>query len=191
MRRRDFISLLSGMVVAWPRAVMAQGAANRPLVAVLVPGTAVSDLFGLDGLRAGLRDLGYVEGKNIVLEYRWAEGSYDRLPELAAELVRLKPDALVSFGTPATLALKQATTKIPIVMGSVGDPVGSGIVVSVAHPGRNITGLSILGFELYGKRLQLLKDALPQIRHVAFLFNPANPVFRSVLKGGRGRDDHC
>jgi ABC-type uncharacterized transport system substrate-binding protein len=136
----------------------------------------------LEGLRAGLRDLGYVEGKNIVIEYRSAEGNYDRLPELAAELVRLKPDVLVTSATPGTLAAKQATTTIPIVMVDVGDPVGSGIVASFAHPGGNITGLTDLGLELYGKRLELLKDAFPQIRQVAFLFNPANLSYRSTLK---------
>jgi putative ABC transport system substrate-binding protein len=184
MRRREFISLLSGMVVAWPRAVMAQGAANRPLVAVLIPGTAVNYTYArsLEGLRAWLRDLGYVEGKNIVIEYRSAERNYDRLPELAAELVRLKPDVLVTSATPATLAAKQATTTIPIVMVDVGDPVGSGIVASFPHPGGNITGLTDLSLELYGKRLELLKNAFPQIRHVAFLFNPANPSYRSLLK---------
>ena len=184
MRRREFISLLSGMVVAGPRAVMAQGAANRPLIAVLVPGKAVNYTYArsLEGLRVGLRDLGYVEGKNIVIEYRSAEGNYDRLPELAAELVRLKPDVLVTSATPATLAAKQATTTIPIVMVYVGDPVGSGIVASFAHPGGNITGLTDLSVELYGKRLELLKDTFPQIRLVAFLFNPANLSYRSALK---------
>jgi len=184
MRRREFISLLSGMVVACPRAVLAQGAANRPLVAVLVPGTAVNYTYArsLEGLRAWLRDLGYVEGKNIVIEYRSAEGNYDRLPELAAELVRLKPDVLVTSTTPATLAAKQTTTTIPIVMVDVGDPVGSGIVASFAHPGGNITGLTYLGLELYGKRLELLKNAFPQIRHVAFLFNPANLSYRTIFK---------
>jgi putative tryptophan/tyrosine transport system substrate-binding protein len=101
---------------------------------------------------------------------------------LAAELVRLKPDVLVTSATPATLAAKQATTTIPIVMVDVGDPVGSGIVASFAHPGGNITGLSDLSSELYGKRLELLKDAFPQFRHVAFLFNPANLSYRSTLK---------
>ena len=184
MRRREFISLLSGMVVAWPRAVMAQGAANRPLVAVLIPGTAVNYTYArsLEGLRTGLRDLGYVEGKNIVIEYRSAEGNYDRLPELAAELVRLKPDVLVTFATPATLAAKQATTTIPIVMVMVGDPVGSGIVASFAHPGGNITGLTDLSVELYGKRLEVLKDTFPQIRRVAFLHNPANLSYRTAFK---------
>jgi putative tryptophan/tyrosine transport system substrate-binding protein len=128
----------------------------------------------------GLRDLGYVEGKNIVIEYRSAEGNYDRLPELAAELVRLKPDVLVTSATPATLAAKQATTTIPIVMVDVGDPVGSGIVASFAHPGRNITELTDLGLERYGKRLELLKGAFPQIRHIAFLFNPANLSYTAL-----------
>jgi putative ABC transport system substrate-binding protein len=162
---------------------MAQGAVNRPLVAILVSDTAANYASRHKALREGLRDLGYVEGKNIVIEYRSAEGNYDRLPDLAAELVRLKANVIVTSGTPATLAAKRATTTIPIVMVDVADPTMSGIVASVAHPGGNITGLSILGLELYGKRLELLKDAFPQIRQVAFLFNPANPVYRSVLKG--------
>src|SRR5262245_15084257 len=172
------------MVVAWPRAVMAQGAANRPLVAVLVPGTAVKYTYArsLEGLRVGLRDLGYVEGKNVVIEYRSAEGNYDRLPELADELVRLKPDVLVTSATPASLAAKQATTTIPIVIVDVSDPVGSGIVASFARPGGNITGLTDLGSELYGKRLELLKDTFPQVRHFAFLFNPANLSYRMTFK---------
>ena len=184
MRRREFFSIVAGAVIARRRGVMAQGAVRRPLVAVLIPGTAVNYTYArsLEGLRAGLRDLGYVEGKNIVIEYRSAERNYDRLPELAAELVRLKPDVLVTSATPATLAAKQATTTIPIVMIDVGDPVGSGIVASFAHPGGNITGLTDLGLELYGKRLELLKNAFPQIRHVAFLFNPANFSYRTTLK---------
>ena len=172
------------MVVAWAGPVLAQRAANRPLVAVLSPGAAAKYTYArsLEGLRVGLRDLGYVEGKNVVIEYRSAEGNYDRLAELAAELLRLKPDVLVTSATPATLAAKQATTTIPIVMVDVGDPIGSGIVTSFARPGGNITGLTDLSVELYGKRLELLKETFPQIPHVAFLFNPANLSYRTALK---------
>ena len=171
MRRREFISLLSGMVVAWPRAVMAQGAANRPLVAVLVAGTAVNYTFArsLEGLRVGLRDLGYVEGKNIVIEYRSAEGNYDRLPELAAELVRPKPDVLVTSATPATLAAKQATSAIPIVTANGPDPVELGLAESLARPGGNVTGLTSISSELSAKRLGLLKELIPHVSRMAAL----------------------
>jgi putative ABC transport system substrate-binding protein len=181
MRRREFIGSLIGTAVAWPLTVRAQQA-KIPVIGYLSPGSPEFGIGLLTAFRRGLNETGYVEGKNIVIEYRSAEGNYDRLPELAAELVRLKPDVLVTSATPATLAAKQATTTIPIVMIDVGDPVGSGIVASFAHPGGNITGLSDLSLELYGKRLELLKNAFPQIRHVAFLFNPANLSYRTIFK---------
>src|SRR5712691_7146508 len=124
----------------------------------------------------GMRALGYVEGQNLVLEYRGAVGHYERLPALAAELVQLKADVIVTQGTPAALAAKDATTTIPIVMVGVGDPVGSGLVASLARPGGNITGLSLLGPELVGKQLEFLKDVLPTVSRVAVLWNPANPA---------------
>src|SRR5712691_7496139 len=124
----------------------------------------------------GMRALGYVEGQNLVLEYRAAAGHYERFPALAAELVQLKPDVIVTQGTPAALAAKDATTTIPIVMVGVGDPVGSGLVASLARPGGNITGLSLLGPELVGKQLEFLKDVLPTVSRVAVLWNPANPA---------------
>ena len=131
-----------------------------------------------EAFRAGLHDLGYVVGKNLVIEYRWAEGKYARLPDLAGDLAGLKVDVLVAHSTPGARAAKQATTTIPIVMLGVGDAVASGLVSSLARPGGNITGLTILSPELYGKRLELLKDALPRIRRIAFLMNPDNPAYR-------------
>ena len=130
----------------------------------------------VDAFRAGLRDLGYVEGKNIVIEFRFAEGQYDRLPELAAELVRLKVDVIVTHSVPGALAAKQATATnpIPVVMTNVGDAVGSGIVASLARPGGNITGDTFFVTELVAKRLELLKDAIPRVRRVAVLANPDN-----------------
>jgi putative ABC transport system substrate-binding protein len=123
-----------------------------------------------------MRALGYVEGQNLVLEYRGAEGQHERFPDFAAELVRLKVDVIVTQGTPAALAAKHATTTIPIVMVGVGDPVGSGLVASLARPGGNITGLSVLAPELVGKQLEFLKDVLPTVSRVALLWNPANPA---------------
>ena len=124
----------------------------------------------------GMRELGYVEGQHFVLEYRGAEGQYERLPDLAAELVRLKVDVIVTYGTPPSVAAKDATTTIPIVMMSVGEPVGSGLVASLARPAGNVTGVSTLSPDLGGKQLEFLKDVLPTISRVALLWNPANPA---------------
>ncbi|MBI4608779.1 MAG: ABC transporter substrate-binding protein [Candidatus Rokubacteria bacterium] len=130
----------------------------------------------IEAFREGLREFGYIEGQNIAFEYRYAEGRVERLAELAAELVRLKVDVIVSNGTPATRAAKQATSTIPIVMVGVGlDPVEIGLVASLARPGGNVTGVAALGTELWGKRLELLKETFPRISRVAVLWNPTNP----------------
>jgi putative ABC transport system substrate-binding protein len=129
----------------------------------------------VEALRQGLRDLGYVEGKNLAIEYRWAEGKYDRLPDLAAELVRLKVDLIVTHGTPGTLAAKRATTTIPIVMVISGDAVATGLVTSIARPGGNVTGSTFFFPELNAKRLELLKEALPRATLIAAFGNPDNP----------------
>jgi putative tryptophan/tyrosine transport system substrate-binding protein len=130
----------------------------------------------MEAFLEGMRTLGYVEGQNFVMEYRYAAGQYERLPALAAELVRLKVDVLMVVSTPAALALKNATTTIPIVMTGVGDPVGSGLVASLARPGGNVTGLVALSTELAGKQLEFLKDVLPTVSRVALLWNPTNPA---------------
>src|SRR5947207_1099753 len=130
----------------------------------------------VEALRSGLRELGYIEGKNIAMEFRWAGGDYERLPGLAEELVRLKSDILVTYATPGALAAKKATQTIPIVLASVGDPVSTGVVSNLARPGTNITGLSIFTPDEVAKRLELLKDAFPHIRRVAVLLNYANPL---------------
>jgi putative tryptophan/tyrosine transport system substrate-binding protein len=130
----------------------------------------------------GMRTLGYVEGQNFVLEYRGAEGQFEGFPDLAAELVRLKVDVIVAQGTPAALAAKHATTMIPVVMVGVGDPVGSGLVASLARPGGNITGLSNLSPELVGKQLEFLKDVRPTVSRVAVLWNPANPAHALLVR---------
>ena len=130
----------------------------------------------------GMRALGYVEGQNLVIEYRGAEGQHERFPALAAELVRLKVDVLLAVTTPAALAAKQATTTIPIVMMGVGDPVGSGLVASLARPGGNVTGLTSLSSELVGKQLEFLKDVRPTVSRVAVLWNPANPASHLMVR---------
>ena len=130
----------------------------------------------------GMRALGYVEGQNLVMEYRYAEGQYERFPALAAELVQLQPEVIVAQGTPAALAAKDATTTIPIVMVGVGDPVGSGLVASLARPGGNVTGLASLSSDLVGKQLEFLKDVLPTVSRVAVLWNPANPVAALLVR---------
>ena len=136
----------------------------------------------VEAFRQQLRDLGYIEGQHIAIEYRWAEGRDDRLPDLAAELVRLDPVVIVTTGTPGTLAAKQATKTIPIVMASSADPVRSGLVASLARPGGNVTGFTILGPELEGKRMELLKRAVPRLSRVAVLWIPANPGIAFYLE---------
>src|SRR6185436_12426523 len=135
----------------------------------------------LEALRAGLRELGYVEGQNLVIEFRWAQGKYDRLPELAAELVRLKPDVLVTHGVPGTLAAKQATDSIPIVIGVVGEAIAIGAVEGLARPGGNVTGSSFFVPELNAKRLEVLKEAFPRLSRVGVLLKRGNAVNVHVL----------
>ena len=130
----------------------------------------------IEGFRKGLRDLGYVEGTNITVEYRWAEGRYERLAGLAAELVRSKVDLIVTHGTPGSLAAKHATTTIPIVMASIGDPVVTGVIASVARPGGNITGQTFFNPELRAKRIELLKEVMPRLSQVAVILNMDNPA---------------
>jgi putative tryptophan/tyrosine transport system substrate-binding protein len=159
-------------------------------IAFLATASGQSQAYQVDALRAGLHDLGYLEGKNIVIEYRWAEGKYDRLPDLAAELVRLKVDVIVTGGTQSTQAAMKATTTIPIVMVGTGDPLRSGLVASLARPGGNVTGSTQLGAEVAGKRLQILKDIVPNVSRVAFLWNRANvshmPYFNELQAAARG-----
>src|SRR4030095_4591408 len=135
--------------------------------------------------REGLRDLGYVDGRNILIEYRWAEGSYERFPSLIAELLAMKVDVIVTAGTPAALAVKKATASIPLVMVAVGDPVGTGLVASLRRPGGNATGLTSIAPELEGKRLELLKEVLPKVSRIAVLWNPSNAYQRGNEKQGQ------
>jgi putative ABC transport system substrate-binding protein len=169
------IVTLALAVLAAPLGAAAQERANVARIGVLGLQTASSYAPFVEAFKQGLRELGYVEGQNIAIEYRWAEGRYERLPGLAAELVRLRVDVLVTHGTPGTRAAQQATTTIPIVMAAVGDAVATGLVASLARPGGNTTGSSFFSPELYAKRLELLKEAVPRIRRAAALTNPANP----------------
>jgi len=161
-------------------AFAAQQPPKIPRIGVLRPG-APPDA-SVEAFRQGLRDLGYVEGKNIAFEYRWAEGKLDRLPDLAADLVRAKVDLIVTSTTPAIQAAKNATTTIPIVFAAAGDPVATGLVAGLARPGGNITGLSLLSAELSGKRLELLKETVPGISRVAVLWNTASVAMALTVK---------
>ena len=174
--RRRFVSGLMTGVWLTPLAVGAQPAGKVPRIGWLAFGSPLGALQNLDVFRRGLRELGWIEGQNLVIEYRLAEGKAERYPDLAAELVRLRVDVIVtSSGEPAILAAKRATTTIPIVMAISADPVGTGLVASLARPGGNVTGLSILAPEVAGKRLQLLKEAVPRASRVAVLWNAAYP----------------
>ena len=176
MDRRALLASAGGALLASPLAALAQQPGKVPRIGLLNVPSASRSENDVEALRAGLRDLGYVEGRNIVIESRWAEGKNDRLPDLAAELVRLKVDILVTPGTQATLAAKRATTTIPIVMLNTGDAVATGLVASLAQPGGNVTGSTVLSPELMAKRLELLKEALPRARRVTALLNPNNPA---------------
>jgi putative tryptophan/tyrosine transport system substrate-binding protein len=174
MSKKVICLALSAILLALVLPTQAQQPKKVPRIGILSPLSSSADDL-LDAFRQGLRELGYVEGRNIVIEYRSAEGRNDRLPELAAELVRLKVDVLVTTGPAAVGAGKQATSTIPIVMGAVGDAVDFGFVASLARPGGNITGMSWLGPELNAKRLELLKEVFPKVVRVAVLWDPATP----------------
>jgi putative tryptophan/tyrosine transport system substrate-binding protein len=175
MKRREFIALLGGAAATWPLAARAQRPA-KPVIGFLGPASPSTFASRIEAFRLGLRDFGYVEGTNITVEYRWADGRYERLPELAAELVRSNVDLIVTHGTPGSLAAKRATTTIPIVMANIGDPVATGVVASIARPGGNITGHTFFNPELRAKRVELLKEVMPRITHVAVVLNPDNPA---------------
>jgi putative ABC transport system substrate-binding protein len=182
MRRRDVLSLLGGAAVSWPITARAQQLGKVPRIGYLSPGSASpGPLAYHDEFRRGLRELGYVEGRNIVIEYRFANGKFDRLAPLAAELVQLDVDLIVSVVTQASLAAKNATTTIPIVFVSVGDPVGAGLVASLARPGANVTGNSAMTTEVVGKSLGLLKQTVPKVSPMAVLWNPDNVIYQGQI----------
>jgi len=167
-------------ILAAPLTAESQPPARVPRIGYLESGSPGTPL--VEAFREGLGDLGWIDGQNIAVEVRAAEGKYDRLPELAAELVRLKVDVIFASSTPAALAAKQATTMIPIVIARVADPVGSGLVSSLARPGGNITGWTHQGIELRVKYLDLLKEAVPDATRIGVLWNPGNPIHGSSLK---------
>ena len=185
MERRRFIEVIAGCLLAAPLRADAQPAAKVPRIGFLGNSTAALEANLVGPFREGLRELGYVEGRNILIEYRWAEGKNERLPALIAELIALKVDVIVTAGTPAALAVKKATTSIPLVMAAVGDPIGVGLVASLARPGGNVTGLSAIAPELEGKRLELLREVVPRLSHIAVLWNPDNPFQPGSLKEAR------
>ena len=178
MRRRDFVRIVASSATVWPLVARAQQSRIARIGALYI-GTADADSFKKE-LREGLRELGYVEGQNIAFEFRSAEGKLDRLPGLAAELVRLKVDVIVALYVPCALAAKQATRDIPIVI-IAGDPVETGIVPSLARPGGNITGVSLMAVASHGKSVELFRDMLPSARRVGVLGHSTNPVFAKAM----------
>src|SRR5713226_10655887 len=182
--KRPVTAMLLVFLVAPLAAATAQSPDKVPRVGYLNPGSASDPLRQrrLEAFRQGLRELGYVEGQNIALEPRWAEGKYDRYPALAADLVRLKVHVIVAIGGAATKATKQVTSTIPIVMSLVTEPVESGLVASLARPGANVTGTSMMAADLVGKQFEVLKQAMPEVSRVALLWNPANPGGAAQLR---------
>jgi putative ABC transport system substrate-binding protein len=175
MKRREFITLIGG-AAAWPLAARAQQVGKLPTIGVLGAATPSTMSSRLAAFVQRLRELGWIENRNVAIEYRWAELRSERYDEIAAEFTRLKVDVIVTSGTPAVIAIKQATAVIPIIFVTVADPVGSGLVASLARPGGNVTGLSLQSPDIAGKRLALLREVVPNLRRVAFMGNVDNPV---------------
>jgi putative ABC transport system substrate-binding protein len=173
--RRAFLAGSGAVLLAAPLAAEGQPAGKVYCIGVLEPTSMALNAANLDAFRQGLRELGYVEGRNMRIEYRSADGRSERFPDLAAELVRLKVDVILTRGTPAVMAAKNATGTIPVVMAASGDPVLSGVVSSLARPGGNVTGLSAVVVEVSGKRLELIREVAPGVSRVAALFNMSNP----------------
>src|SRR5215470_9683555 len=183
-KRRDFITLLGG-AAAWPLAARAQQPSKLPTIGFLGANTASTQRTSTDAFVQRLHQLGWIENRTVAIEYRWGEGRDERFAEIAAEFVRLKVDVILTYATPSSLAAKKATAVIPIVFAAAGDPVGTGLVASLARPGGNITGLSIQQTDLASKRLEILREVLPGLRTVAILFDVGSP--NTVLEMGEAR----
>jgi putative ABC transport system substrate-binding protein len=181
MRRRDFMALLSGALVVWPLAGRAQQL-TMPVIGFLNSGSPGPYQHLVAGFQQGLKETGYVEGQNVVIEYRWAEGQNDRLPGMAADLIHRRVNVIAALTTPAALAAQAATTTIPIIFETAGDPVRLGLVASLNRPGRNITGITQLGSELVAKRLGLLRDLIPTATIIGLLVNPTDPRTKTQTK---------
>jgi putative ABC transport system substrate-binding protein len=180
MRRRAFIAALSS-AAAWPLVASAQQA-SAPLVGILLSGSAAASAHYLDAFRSGMLQLRYIEGRNIRYEYRFADGYLDRLPDLAIDLVRLRPNVIVSAPLPSHIALRQATSTIPIVMATGADPVGFGLVTSLSHPGGNVTGLANFAEVLAPKQIDLLRELFPRLSRLGALVNVTNPLHVPQLR---------
>jgi len=176
MKRRDFIALIGGAPVWWPLAARAQQPAKLPAIGFIGPSTASADVTRRAAFAKRLGELGWVEGRSIAIQYRWAEGVVPRAGEIAAEYAREKVDVIVVSGDAQVLAAKRATADIPIVIAAAADPVGNGLVTSLSRPGGNVTGLSRQLTDSTGKRLELLREVVPAVRRLAILFNAANPL---------------
>jgi putative tryptophan/tyrosine transport system substrate-binding protein len=175
VRRRHFITVLGGAAAAWPLSARAQQPGKLPTIGLLGSSTPLAMSQWVAAFVQRLRELGWIEGRTIAIEYRWAEGRDERYDEIAAEFVRLKVDVIVTYGTSPVLAAKQATSVIPIVFAAVIDAVGARLVVSLARPGANVTGLSFLQSDVASKRLELLREAVPGLRRLAIMANVSNP----------------
>ena len=175
MKRREFIALLGG-AAAWPVTARAQQPGKRPIVGFLGDSTPVGESERAAAFARRLHDLGWIEGRTIAIEYRWADGRSERLAEIAAEFAQLKVDIIVTAGTPAVMAAKQAAPVVPIVFAVAGDPVGAGLVTTLARPGGNVTGLSVLSVDLAGKRLDLLREVISNLSRLAIMGNVGNPI---------------
>ena len=174
MRRREFISLIGGIATAWPLAARAQQPSKMPIVGFLGASTPAGAGLWVAAFAQRLHELGWIEGSTVAIEIRWADGRNQRMAEIAAEFVRVKANVIVAQGTQAALAAKNATAALPIVFALPGDPVGSGLVDSLARPGGNVTGLSSQTVELGGKRLDLLREIVPRLRRLAIMANVGN-----------------
>jgi putative ABC transport system substrate-binding protein len=182
MRRREFITLLGGAAAAWPRTAHAQQSAKLPTIGILASGTPETQGRWWAAFVERLRVLGWIEGRNVAIEHRWAEGRSERFTEIASEFVRLNVEIIITDGSTAIAAAKRATSVIPIVFAAAGDPVATGLVASLARPGGNVTGMSLMSSELGAKRLELLREVLPQLSRVAVLWNLDNPYSALVFK---------